>query len=215
MKTGSEKTLRLGSRFAGSLFTLGHSNRPFEDFLSLLRGVDIRVVADIRRYPSSRKFPHFNREVLRKLLKAEDIEYLWLEALGGRRHTGKNDKSPNAGLESPGLRNYADHMAADEFRVAVQKLLSVAGSATGAKLPTAVMCAEKFYWKCHRRLLSDHLVAQGVEVLHIIEPGRVSAHKLTPGAVVTTNGGVCYPPRRIREAHNEVGYLTGCSAAEI
>ena len=185
MKSGSEKTLRL--------FTVGHSNRSFEDFLLLLREFGIRVIADVRRYPSSRKFPHFNSEVLRKLLKAENIEYLWLEALGGRRHTGKNDKSPNAGLESPGFRNYADHMATDEFCAAIQKLLSVAGSATGAKLPTAVMCAEKFYWKCHRRLLSDHLVAQGVEVVHIVEPGRVSAHKLTSGAVATANGGVCYP----------------------
>ena len=118
MKSGSEKTLRL--------FTVGHSNRPFEDFLLLLREFGIRVIADVRRYPSSRKFPHFNSEVLRKLLKAEDIEYLWLEALGGRRHTGRNDKSPNAGLKSPGFRNYADRMITDEFRAAVQELLSVA-----------------------------------------------------------------------------------------
>jgi uncharacterized protein (DUF488 family) len=202
MRGGSEKSLRL--------FTVGHSNRSFEDFLSLLREFGIQVVVDIRRYPGSRKFPHFNRAVLCNLLKAEDIEYLWLEALGGRRHTGTNDKSPNAGLKSPGFRNYADHMTTDGFREAVRELVSVA-----VKLPTAVMCAEKLYWKCHRRLLSDHLVAQGVEVVHIVESGRIFAHKLTAGAVVTANGGVCYPSDCVREAHNEVGYLSGCSAAEV
>ncbi len=169
------------------LFTIGHSNRSFEDFLSLLKGFKVCEIIDIRRYPSSRKFPHFNREVLRMLLESKDIRYMWLEALGGRRHIKKDDKSPNAGLKSLGFRNYADHMATDEFRTAVQKLLS-----TAATTRTAVMCAEKFYWKCHRRLLGDYLVAQGVEVVHIVGPGKFSGHKLTPYAVVT-EGGVIYP----------------------
>jgi uncharacterized protein (DUF488 family) len=153
-------------------------------------------VADVRRYPSSRKFPHFNRQVLCKLLAAENIEYLWLEALGGRRQSGKNeksaihvaDKSLNIGLKSPGFRNYADHMATYEFGRAVQELLSVA-----ARAPTVVMCAEKLYWKCHRRLLSDYLVAQGVEVVHIVGPAKASNHKLTPGAIITSEAGVIYP----------------------
>jgi len=179
MKTGTEKTLRI--------FTIGHSNLSFEQFASLLKEFGICLVADIRRYPSSRKFPHFNRRVLGKLLAAENIEYQWLEVLGGRRHTGKNDKSFNVGLKSPGFRNYADHMGTDEFRKAVQELLS-----TAATSPAAVMCAEKFYWKCHRRLLSDYLVAQGVEVVHIVRPGKLSIHKLTPYAVATENG-VIYP----------------------
>jgi uncharacterized protein (DUF488 family) len=169
------------------LFTIGHSNRSFEDFLSLLREFKVCEIADIRRYPSSRKFPYFNREVLCKLLAAENIEYLWLEALGGRRHTGKNHKSLNTALKSPGLRNYADYMATDEFRTAVQKLLSAA-----ATTRTAVMCAEKLYWKCHRRLLGDYLVAQGAEVVHIAGPGKLLGHKLTPYAVAT-GGGVTYP----------------------
>lgn len=180
MKDGSEKMLRV--------FTIGHSNLSFERFVPLLKEFGICLVADIRRYPSSRKFPHFNRQVLCKLLAAENIEYLWLEALGGRRQSGKNDKSLNIGLKSPGFRNYADHMATDEFSMAVKELLSAV-----ARARTAVMCAEKFYWKCHRRLLGDYLVAQGVEVVHIVGPGKASSHKLTPGAIITAEAGVIYP----------------------
>jgi len=180
------------------VFTIGHSNRSAEEFLSLLKKFEIATVADVRRYPSSRKFPHFNRETLREFLNARSIDYVWLEALGGRRNKGKmawpsligNDDSPNTGLESPGFRNYADYMATEDFKTAVAGLLSAAVSAR-----TAVMCAERFYWKCHRRLLSDYLVAQGVEVIHIVEPSRTCAHKLTSGAVVAPGGAVVtYPP---------------------
>jgi uncharacterized protein (DUF488 family) len=173
------------------LFTIGHSNRSFEDFLSLLREFDVRMIADVRRYPSSHKFPHFNGEALRKLLESKDIGYVWLEALGGRRHTKKDDKSPNAGLKSPGFRNYADYMTTDEFRTAVAKLLS-----TAATTRTAVMCAEKFYWKCHRRLLSDYLTAGGAKVEHILESGKLQPHKLSPNAVITADATVVYPPLR-------------------
>ncbi len=169
------------------IYTIGHSNLSFEQFASLLKEFGICIVADIRRYPSSRKFPHFNRQDLCKLLADENIEYQWLEALGGRRHAGKNDKSLNIGLKSPGFRNYADHMGTDEFRTAVQELLSAA-----ATLRAAVMCAEKLYWKCHRKFLADYLVAQGIEVVHIIGPGKLSIHKLTPYAIATETG-VIYP----------------------
>ncbi|MHC4622028.1 MAG: DUF488 domain-containing protein, partial [Planctomycetota bacterium] len=150
MTTGPEESL--------NLFTIGHSNLSWEDFLSLLREFSINTIVDIRRYPSSRKFPHFNREVLHTLLDAEGIGYAWFEALGGRRHTAPNKTSPNTGLKSIGFRNYADYMATNEFRTAVQELLSTAASSR-----TAVMCAEKFYWKCHRRLLCDYLAAHKVE----------------------------------------------------
>ena len=179
MKTGTEKTLRI--------FTIGHSNLSFEQFASLLKEFGICLIADIRRYPGSRKFPHFNRQVFCKLLAAENIEYQWLEALGGRRHTGKNDKSLNTGLKSPGFRNYADYMGTDGFRTAIQELMS-----TAATLRTAIMCAEKLYWKCHRKLLADYLVARGIEVVHIVGPGRLSNNKLTPYAIATETG-VIYP----------------------
>lgn len=169
------------------VFTIGHSNRPFKDFLSLLREFFIDVVADIRRYPSSRKFPHFNQEALSKLLKAENIGYLWFEALGGRRHGEKNTQSPNTGLESLGFRNYADYMMTQEFKTAAQELLS-----TAAKARTAIMCAEKFYWKCHRRLLSDYLTAQGVQVIHIVETGKSYVHKLMPGVTISNDATLTY-----------------------
>jgi uncharacterized protein (DUF488 family) len=179
MKAGVEKTLRI--------FTVGHSNLSFEQFISLLKEHQIGVVADVRRYPSSRKFPHFNRPVLSELLAAESIDYLWLESLGGRRHTGKDGKSINVGIKSIGFRNYADYMATDEFRRGVDELLK-----TAAQSSTAIMCAEKLFWKCHRRLLSDYLVSKDLDVIHIIDPGITLEHKLTQGAVITETG-VTYP----------------------
>jgi uncharacterized protein (DUF488 family) len=170
------------------LFTIGHSNRSFEDFLSLLKEFQIRLIADIRRYPSSRKFPHFNRETLAELLSAQGIQYVWFEALGGRRHTAPDKKSPNTGFKSPGYRNYADHMMTDEFLAAADELIALV-----KKLRTAIMCAEKFFWKCHRRLLSDFLYVQGITVFHILEHGTLQEHKLTQGMVVTDNGLVIYP----------------------
>jgi uncharacterized protein (DUF488 family) len=180
--------MKISNKKTTQIFTIGHSNRSFEDFISILMEFNIQIVADIRRYPSSRKFPHFNREVISNLLNERCIEYLWLEALGGRRHNGQNNKSPNTGLKSIGFRNYADYMSTIQFLTAAQKLLSVA-----AKEKTAIMCAEKFYWKCHRRLLSDYLCIQGIEVLHIIEADKTVTHKLTSGAVITNDSKVIYP----------------------
>jgi uncharacterized protein (DUF488 family) len=186
MKAGMNKKLQI--------FTIGHSNLSFEQFVLLLKEFGVCLVADVRRYPSSRKFPHFNRDALCKLLAIENIEYLWLEALGGRRHTGKNKKSPNTGLKSLGFRNYADYMTTDEFQTAIQKLLSAVTTAR-----TVIMCAEKLYWKCHRLLLSDYLVAQGIEVVHILGPGKLSGHKLTLQAVITSGKGVIYPLRELSD----------------
>lgn len=169
------------------IFTIGHSILPFEQFVSLLKEHEIGLVADVRRYPSSRKFPHFNRPVFSELLAAENIDYLWLESLGGRRHTEKDSKSVNVGLKSIGFRNYADYMITEEFRRAIDELLTLA-----AQSRTTIMCAEKLYWRCHRRLLSDYLVSQGIEVIHIMEPGKTSEHELTHGAVITETG-VIYP----------------------
>ena len=177
------------------LYTIGHSNLSFEAFVSLLKEFRIDLVADIRRYPSSRKFPHFNRPALCERLGVEGIDYLWLEALGGRRSGAKNQISPNIGLESPGFRHYADYMTSEDFRSAVRKLLSAA-----AESCTAVMCAEKLYWKCHRRILSDYLISQGVEVVHIIGPGETSNHKLSSNAVATQTG-VIYPAQELN--HNQ------------
>lgn len=176
------------------IYTIGHSNRSFEDFARLLRENGIERVVDVRRYPGSRKFPHFNRETLEELLREEDVGYCWLEILGGMRHDGDEKDSPNAGIRSPGFRNYADHMLTDGFRKAVRELLQAARQAT-----PAVMCAERFFWKCHRRLLSDYLTAQGAEVFHILGPDEVRPHRLSRDAVITDDRNVVYPPGRDEE----------------
>jgi uncharacterized protein (DUF488 family) len=180
------------------LFTIGHSSRTFDDFLSLLREFKISTLVDIRRFPGSRKFPHFNRQSLEAALSAfsetsplggpaSGIEYLWLEDLGGRRSGPDIAESLNPGLKNSGFRRYADYMQTEQFHSAVKRLLSVA-----AAKPTAIMCAEKLFWKCHRRLLSDYLAAQGVDVEHIIESGRLQSHTLTAGAVITPDLNVIY-----------------------
>jgi uncharacterized protein (DUF488 family) len=171
------------------IFTIGHSNRSLDGFLGLLAEYRIGAIADVRRFPTSRKFPYFNQEALARVLNAHGIDYVWFESLGGFRHSAKKTESPNMGLESLGFRNYADHMLTAEFRSAVQELLSLAG-----RVPTALMCAERFYWKCHRRILSDFLNAQGAAVTHLLEEGSRRPHALTPGAVVRDDGTVTYPP---------------------
>jgi uncharacterized protein (DUF488 family) len=183
---------------ATELFTIGHSNRSLEDFLSLLKEFDVKTLADIRRFPNSRKFPHFNREELSQWLITEGIHYAWFEPLGGLRQSVGLEKSPNMGLETLGFRNYADYMMTDEFRKAVQELIVLCEESS-----TAMMCAEKFYWKCHRRLLSDFLTARGVLVKHILGHGDLKIHQLTPGAVVSEEG-ITYPKKPARP---EQGFL--------
>jgi uncharacterized protein (DUF488 family) len=145
-----------------TLYTIGHSTRSLEEFLSVLRKYGIRCVLDVRRYPSSKKFPHFNRGELEKSLAGNAIRYIWMERLGGRRHGQANPDSPNAGLRSPAFRNYADSMQTEEFRDAVNSVLDDAKTC-----PTAIMCAERLYFRCHRMLISDYLKMLGAEVLHV------------------------------------------------
>ncbi|NIO11479.1 MAG: DUF488 family protein [Deltaproteobacteria bacterium] len=169
------------------LFTIGHSNRTFTDFLALLKEFEIQALVDIRRFPSSKKFPHFNRGSLEEELALTDIRYYWLEPLGGRRNTANKEASPNQALETTAFRNYADHMLTPEFRKSIDELLGTARSQR-----TTVMCAEKLFWKCHRRLLCDHLLAQNITAQHIIDPGRLQRHKLTAEARIEGDH-VVYP----------------------
>jgi uncharacterized protein (DUF488 family) len=172
-----------------SIFTIGHSTHPLDDFLALLVRHRIRKVVDIRRFPSSRKFPHFNQQQLAPALKSAGLDYRWMEALGGRRHKQRTGSpSPNFGLHNASFRNYADYMLTEAFRAAVQELLKHA-----RRNPIAVMCAEALFWRCHRRLVSDFLVAQGAAVQHVFPSGEVRAHRLTGGAVIVGET-VIYPP---------------------
>jgi uncharacterized protein (DUF488 family) len=170
------------------IFTIGHSSHPLGSFVWLLRKHGIEVLVDIRRFPGSRQHPHFSRDSLSASLQEEDIEYHWLEALGGRRHRKKTDSpSPNRGLRDRSFRNYADYMATDDFRLAISKLLEITENRR-----SAIMCAEGLYWQCHRRLVSDYLLANHIIVRHIFPGGEVKPHKLTSGAQVVA-GAVTYP----------------------
>jgi uncharacterized protein (DUF488 family) len=171
------------------LLTIGHSNHPLDHFLALLARHEVEALVDIRRFPGSRKHPHFHRDSLAAALEESGVEYHWLEALGGRRPK-QRDESPNLGLENQGFRNYADYMLSDEFREGVEKLLEVA-----RRKRTAIMCAEGLFWQCHRRLVSDSLVANGVVVQHIMPDGELRAHTLTTGAVIE-DGRVTYPGKK-------------------
>jgi uncharacterized protein (DUF488 family) len=161
-----------------SILTIGHSNHVLDRYLRLLSQHQIETLVDIRRFPSSRKYPYFNRDELAAALTEHGIHYHWFEPLGGRRRKQHED-SPNVGLENPSFRNYADYMMTSSFRDAIDKLLDVA-----KEKRTAIMCAEGLYWQCHRRLVSDFLVANGVTVEHIMPNGQLKPHELTRGAVI-------------------------------
>lgn len=155
-----------------TVYTLGHSTRSADDFLALLARHGIRGIADVRRYPASRRHPHFVREALAETLAAHGINYDWLPALGGRR--APHPDSPHVAWREPGFRAYADHMETAEFHDGLTTLLALA-----AARPTAVLCAEAVPWRCHRQLIADALVARGVTVLHVIGAGAPSPHALS------------------------------------
>ena len=138
-------------------------------------------MADVRRFPGSRRHPHFGREQLEPLLRAQGIEYVWMPELGGRRKARTD--SPHTGWRVEAFRGYADYMDTDEFRAATAGLLEIAGERS-----TAIMCAEQLWWQCHRRLIADTLLARGHEVLHIESATKASPHKLvSPAHLVRGN----------------------------
>jgi uncharacterized protein (DUF488 family) len=169
------------------LFTIGHSTHPLDRFLALLAQHHIEVVADIRRFPGSRKHPQFNRDGLATSLPEAGIEYNWLAALGGRRGKKTNGSSNNLGLRNESFRNYADYMHTEEFREGIRELLAVAGGR-----PTVFMCSESVFWRCHRRLVADYLLVNEVAVRHIMPSGELRLHTLTEGARVEA-GALTYP----------------------
>ena len=152
------------------IYTIGHSTRTLDELVSLLREHDITRLADIRRYPGSRRHPHFSRETLEQSLADRGIVYEHFEDLGGRRSPAKNSR--NSAWENDQFRGYADYMATPEFRSAVDRLL-------GSEHATVVMCAEAVPWRCHRNLLSDDLFRRGIEVVHILGSHSTGTHKLS------------------------------------
>ena len=170
---------------AREVLTVGHSNHEDGEFIELLRGAGVELIADVRANPRSR-YPQFNRSALAGTMKAVGIGYAPLGAdLGGRREPAPD--SPNTALPEGPFRGYADHMATDRFTAGLEMLESLADERR-----TAVMCAEADWTRCHRRLIADALVSRGWRVLHLAANGRLEAHELPEFAVVE-NGVVTYP----------------------
>lgn len=160
------------------IFTIGHSTRDLADFSRILQLHDIRLLEDIRAFPASRRYPHFNRESLEAWLPEIGCEYLWEKDLGGRRKKlMPREESPNIALRNESFRNYADYMLTPEFAHAVERLIERA-----ARRNTTIMCAEAVYFRCHRMLVSDYLVSQGHKVLHILDEHPPREHTLTTDA---------------------------------
>lgn len=155
----------------------------------LLRAHGIQRLVDIRTVPRSRHNPQFNKETLPEALGREGIEYTHMPELGGLRHARKD--SPNTGWRNASFRGFADYMATAEFESGVAKLMNLA-----EREPTAIMCAEAVPWRCHRSLISDALLARGVEVVHITGRGQPQPHSLTSFARVE-GGRVTYPPENL------------------
>jgi uncharacterized protein (DUF488 family) len=161
-----------------TLYTIGHSTRRLDELIEALRAHSIGTLIDIRAFPMSRRLPHFNRESLAKTAREADIEYVWMKELGGHRKKIRDD-SPNIALRNDSFRHYADYMLTPEFETAMKHLIELA-----EKKPTAYMCAERVYFRCHRMMVSDWLVAHGHEALHIDATGPIKPHKLMAEARV-------------------------------
>ena len=170
-----------------TIYTIGHSTRSFDDFVARLRGRGITQLADIRTVPRSRRHPHFSGDALAQSLPAVGIAYRHFPSLGGLRKPRRD--SPNTGWRHPSFRGYADHMQTAEFERGIEEL--VAWQRRSAE-PTVIMCAEAVWWRCHRQLVADALVARGVEVFHIMDTESPTAHTLTDFARVS-DGRVSYP----------------------
>lgn len=160
-----------------SIYTIGHSTRPIDEFISLLNVYGIKQLVDIRTIPKSRHNPQFMQEELRESLPAAGIHYIYMKNLGGLRHGDKD--SVNLGWRNLSFRSYADYMQSEAFRSAVDELIAIAGKAA-----TAIMCAEAVPWRCHRSLVGDALLVRGVRILDIMNARSSPEHKLTSFAHV-------------------------------
>jgi uncharacterized protein (DUF488 family) len=169
------------------IYTIGHSTRTVDDLIALLREAAVELVVDVRSIPRSRRNPQFNGDALPAALAAAGIGYRHLPALGGRRGRAETP-SPNGFWQSAGFRNYADYALTEGFRRGLEALLALARERT-----CAIMCAEALWWRCHRRIIADYLVAREVAVRHILAPGEAVEASLTPEARVGPDRTLIYP----------------------
>lgn len=175
-----------------NVYTIGHSTLSLDAFIALLKEQEIDVLVDVRAFPGSRRYPHFNKESLQAALPAADMRYEHTRALGGRRGKAASaEPSPNIFWENSSFRNYADYALTDEFRDALIWLEQTAAEAT-----CAIMCSEAVWWRCHRRIITDYLLADGISVLHITGKGKATPAVMTEAARIAGSGGLIYdvPP---------------------
>ncbi|HEY5210877.1 MAG TPA: DUF488 domain-containing protein [Stellaceae bacterium] len=173
-----------------TIYTIGHSTRTIAEFAALLRQVAVDLVVDIRSIPRSRTNPQFNTDTMPAALAEFGIFYRHLAALGGLRHHKKGAApSTNMLWRVAAFRNYADYAATAPFRAGLDALEALAGEHR-----CAIMCAEAVWWRCHRRIVADYLLTDGVAVAHIMGPNKVDPATLTPGARPAADGTVAYPP---------------------
>jgi uncharacterized protein (DUF488 family) len=170
-----------------TVYTVGHSTRPLEELLGLLEEAGVRALVDVRSVPRSQRNPQFEGRALERALAQHGISYAHERDLGGFRRPRPG--SPNGGWHHPAFAGYADHMASAEFAEGLARVEALAG-----ERPTSVMCAEAQWWRCHRRLIADALVARGWRVLHLGLGGGPAEHELTPFAHVARDGTITYPP---------------------
>ncbi|HJS92281.1 MAG TPA: DUF488 domain-containing protein [Steroidobacteraceae bacterium] len=169
------------------VFTIGHSSRSAAELICLLQEAAADLVADVRAFPRSRTNPQFNGPVLQESLAGAGIAYRYLPALGGRRRP-RDTPSPNTLWRNESFRAYADYAGTGEFRAGLEQLCALTGAHR-----CAIMCAEAVWWRCHRRIIADYLLAEGFEVVHILGPGKLTPATLTPGARRSADGGLLYP----------------------
>jgi uncharacterized protein (DUF488 family) len=160
-----------------SVWTIGHSNLSLADFFERLERYEIEAIADVRRFPGSRRLPHYSQQTFAASLEQAGIGYEWFESLGGRRRPSPN--SVNSAWRNVSFRGYADYMSSEEFKSALARLIDLA-----TRRRTAMMCAEVLWWRCHRALISDELRVRGFRVVHILDLVKAVEHPFTSPAQV-------------------------------
>lgn len=172
-----------------AVLTVGHSTHPLDEFLALLNSANVRTVLDVRRLPGSNRYPWFNQDALSASLEAHGIRYAHVAALTGRRPRQHDVSDAVNGLwRNQSFHNYADYALSAEFGRGLEEAIEKADP----RHPPAVMCSEAVWWRCHRRIIADHLRGRGIAVGHLMPDGRITDAELTPGAL-TRAGGVEYP----------------------
>jgi uncharacterized protein (DUF488 family) len=186
------------------IWTIGHSTRTIDEFISLLEENEIKLLADVRAWPGSKRYPQFNKDALAESLNVHGIRYEHFPELGGKRKSKPDSR--NTAWRNASFRGYADYMETEQFQKGIERLLDVAGQGAAAwaaaeakhdgweaviPCPTAIMCAEAVWWRCHRSLIADYLKARGVKVLHVLGANKVEPHPYTSAARIV-NGELSY-----------------------